>query len=193
MNSELVIDMVKEGGNICGCKFTCANVAKITRITAVLSDPVFQAKYPRHFHQDPSGQGIPYFSAIDGFIDILLASVSARASGAITGISNFIPRCCVKLWRLCEKSRESFLLHEEAQRLQNLISLADGDVQGLGIAGMKAILHKKFGYGIQPRRPLLSTEVSRVEPVLANAYVAQLMAMELELEKSSLGHERMDV
>lgn len=71
----------------------CANVAKITRITATLADPKFQEKYPRRYHAGVGveKESIPYFSAIDGLIDILLASVSARTTGAITAISNIVP------------------------------------------------------------------------------------------------------
>lgn len=58
-----------------------------------MRDAEFQASFPRRFHQVSNGdsQSIPYFSAIDGFIDILLPSMATHAAGAITAISNVVP------------------------------------------------------------------------------------------------------
>ena len=94
-------------------------------------------------------------------------------------------RCCVKLWNLCEQSRESLESYAEAQKLQELISLADGEVQGIGISGMKAVLNQQFGYGIWPRRPLLPMQAQALERVLENGPLKQLMAYELELAKGA--------
>lgn len=66
------------------CLPSCANVGKLTRITAVVESDEFKAKYPRKLSTAP-------FLVIDGFIDFLLPSMAANASGAITGLANFAP------------------------------------------------------------------------------------------------------
>lgn len=94
MDSDLIIDVVKSARNVCGAKFTCANVSKIGRVTSALKDKDFQEAYPRSFHSadvSREKQPIPYFSAIDGLIDILLPSLAVNSSGAITAVSNVMP------------------------------------------------------------------------------------------------------
>lgn len=84
MDSDLVVDVVKTAPNICGIKLTCANVGKLTRIMAEITGSGFLEKYPRK-HAELS------FTAIDGFIDFLLPSVSVGAGGAISGLPNVAP------------------------------------------------------------------------------------------------------
>lgn len=52
----------------------CANVGKITRINAVMGSEDFRKRYPR---SNPNQQ----FRVIDGYIDILLPSISSGAAG----------------------------------------------------------------------------------------------------------------
>ena len=106
----------------------CASVGKITRITAVAHSETFRKKYPRI---DPTQK----FEVVDGFIDILLPSVSVGAAGAISGLPNVAPRICVRLWELCCSSdRADFV---EAKRLQGLVSLADGVAASVGVSAMR--------------------------------------------------------
>lgn len=84
IDSDLVVDAVKASPNICGVKLTCANVGKLTRITAQVDDAEFKKKYPRKFNNVP-------FTAIDGFIDFLLPSVAVGSGGAISGLPNLAP------------------------------------------------------------------------------------------------------
>ncbi|KAL2835354.1 putative dihydrodipicolinate synthase [Aspergillus pseudoustus] len=169
MDSDLIIDIVKGSSNVCGVKLTCANVGKLTRIMAAVSAPEFETQYPRRF-------GFT-FRAIDGFIDFLLPSISVGAAGAISGLPNIAPKICVKLWELCLRKEWG-----EAQKLQNAISLADGIALKIGIAGMKKVLHRRFGYGERPRLPLLPMADSVVEKVLDNPYWKELMELEANLE-----------
>ncbi|KIW14814.1 hypothetical protein PV08_07599 [Exophiala spinifera] len=169
MDSDFVIDMVKKAPNVCGMKFTCANVGKIGRITSTLRDTRFQAFT------------VPYFHAIDGFIDILLPSMAVHSSGAITAISNFVPKSCVKLWQLCEKAPTSPEAYAEAQRLQELITNADGGVQRVGVSGMKAILEKQFGYGGRPRRPLLPMRDELLNALLKDDWLQRLLRYEASI------------
>ena len=86
MDSDLVVDIVRAAPNVCGIKLTCANVGKLTRIVAEVASPEFARAYPRRRADIP-------FSAIDGFIDFLLPSVSVGAGGAISGLPNIAPVC----------------------------------------------------------------------------------------------------
>ncbi|KAL6247604.1 hypothetical protein RBB50_005950 [Rhinocladiella similis] len=187
MDSDFVVDMFKKAPNVCGMKFTCANVGKIGRITSTLRDAKFQALYPRRYHQETQDAAkldmktVPYFSAIDGFIDILLPSMAVHSSGAITAISNFVPKSCVKLWQLCEKAHLSPEAYAEAQWLQELISNADGGVQRVGVSGMKAILEKQCGYGGRPRRPLLPIRDELVNALLKDDWVRKLLRYEASI------------
>jgi 4-hydroxy-2-oxoglutarate aldolase len=103
LDSDLIIEIAKAAPNVCGVKLTCVpqaiplhysvtdetetscgNVGKLTRITAVVDSAAFKEKYPRKNKEDQ-------FLVIDGLIDFLLPSMSANASGAITGLANFAP------------------------------------------------------------------------------------------------------
>ncbi|KAL4935245.1 hypothetical protein BDV06DRAFT_229007 [Aspergillus oleicola] len=168
MDSDLIVDIVKGSGNVCGVKLTCANVGKLTRVMAAVSDSAFVKEYPRKFD-------FP-FRAIDGFIDFLLPSISVGAAGAISGLPNIAPKSCVKLWELCQEGKQA-----EAQKLQNVISLADGIALKIGIAGMKKILTRRFGYGERPRLPLVPMTDAAVEKVLENPHWKALLEKEDQL------------
>ncbi|EMC93929.1 hypothetical protein BAUCODRAFT_150164 [Baudoinia panamericana UAMH 10762] len=172
MSSDFILDVLRATPNVVGAKLTCASVGKITRITAVAHGPDFMAKYPR---VDPHQK----FEVIDGFIDILLPSVAVGAGGAISGLPNFAPRVCVRLWELCNSRRKED--QAEARRLQGLIALADGVAAGVGVAGMKQILHRRFGYGQKPRRPLLPMSEQKADELLNNHYIESLVAEERRL------------
>ncbi|KAL4966483.1 dihydrodipicolinate synthase family protein [Aspergillus stella-maris] len=168
MDSDLIVDIIKGSGNVCGVKLTCANVGKLTRIMAAVDQPEFKEQYPRKFH-------FP-FRAIDGFIDFLLPSISVGAAGAISGLPNIAPKSCVKLWELCQEGNLA-----EAQKLQNVISLADGIALKIGISGMKKILNRRFGYSERPRLPLLPMSDTAVEKVLENPHWKALLETEDQL------------
>ncbi|KAL4954526.1 hypothetical protein BDW69DRAFT_183421 [Aspergillus filifer] len=168
MDSNLIVDIIKGSGNVCGVKLTCANVGKLTRVIAEVEQPDFRQQYPRKVD-------FP-FRAIDGFIDFLLPSISVGAAGAISGLPNIAPKSCVKLWELCQEGKQ-----EEAQKLQNIISLADGIALKIGIAGMKKILNRHFGYGERPRLPLLPMTNAAVEQVFRNQHWNALLEKEDQL------------
>ncbi|KAF7532632.1 hypothetical protein G7054_g7763 [Neopestalotiopsis clavispora] len=165
LDSDLILDVLREAPNVVGVKLTCASVGKITRINAVTSSEEFKSQYPRI---SPHAE----FRIIDGYIDILLPSISSGAAGAISGLPNLVPRTCVRLWELANYPSNT-PEYKEAQRLQNELALVDGFMQKIGFAGMKMLLHKQFGYGRLPRRPLLpSSEESAASwfknPLLLN-------------------------
>lgn len=125
LSSDLILDVVKGSPNICGAKLTCASVGKITRLTAIAHSDAFRKLYPR---KDPDQR----FEVIDGFIDILLPSISVGAAGAISGLPNFAPRTCVRLWELCCSSDPADV--DKARQLQGMVSLADGVAAGVGVS-----------------------------------------------------------
>ncbi|KAH6666710.1 putative dihydrodipicolinate synthase [Halenospora varia] len=177
MDSDFIISIAQASPNICGVKLTCGAVGKLTRITAAVNDPEFQAKYPRKMEHAP-------FLVIDGFIDFLLPSMASGSSGAITGLANFAPMTCVRLWKLCQGAPGSGL-YAEAQKVQNLISNADGVAIKIGIPGMKMLLNKLFGYGNKPRRPLLPMSAEKGEEILAIKVLKVLMDFEAQLAAES--------
>ncbi|KAF4916917.1 L-threo-3-deoxy-hexylosonate aldolase [Colletotrichum viniferum] len=172
MDSDLVVDIIKGSPNICGIKLTCANVGKLTRILAEANNPDFKAKYPRRTKDLE-------FTAIDGFIDFLLPSVAVGAGGAISGLPNFAPKACVKLWDLCQSHDTA----KEALELQQLISLADRVQLKMGIHGMKKLLNKQFGYPYSPvsRRPLPSMSDDLADSMFADPYLQKLLQLEATL------------
>lgn len=128
MQSDLILSIATSAPNICGIKLTCGAVGKLTRITSIVNDPVFAQEYPRKVETAP-------FRVIDGFIDFLLPSMAAGSSGAITGLANFAPKTCVRLWELCLAVPGSGS-YAEAQKVQNLIANADGVAIKIGVSEM---------------------------------------------------------
>ncbi|WVW79189.1 hypothetical protein I302_101155 [Kwoniella bestiolae CBS 10118] len=148
MTSDLVEDIAKAAPNTCGIKLTCGAVGKLTRIAATVNSEDFANAYPR---RDPSAP----FLVIDGFIDFLLPSIAAGASGTITGVPNFAPLTCMKLWEYCVRPDLNVPeVMREAQDLQALVSRADWAASNANIPGMKRLLQYLFGYGHLPRGPL---------------------------------------
>ncbi|KAJ5991222.1 hypothetical protein N7499_011764 [Penicillium canescens] len=169
MDSDLIVQIIKSSANVCGVKLTCANVGKLTRIMAQVSRPEFQNAFPR--------SSTTPFRAIDGFIDFLLPSISVGSAGAISGLPNIAPKSCVRLWNLCQNSESS----KEATGLQNLIALADGVALKIGIAGMKKLLHRHFGYGDRPRLPLLPMDDNVADAALSSPHLKALLDLEATL------------
>ncbi|WRT67576.1 uncharacterized protein IL334_004548 [Kwoniella shivajii] len=178
MTSDLVEDIAKSAPNTCGIKLTCGAVGKLTRIAGLVNSPSFIKDYPR---KDPNAP----FLVIDGFIDFLLPSMSAGASGTITGVPNFAPLTCMRLWELCTSAD----LHEpevmkEAQAMQEVVSRADWAASNANIPGMKRLLQKLFGYGHLPRAPLPEmTEEEAHKLLIDNAAIKRILDIENKLEQ----------
>lgn len=177
LDSDFVVDIARSCPNVVGVKLTCANVGKITRITALVNDVEFTEKHPR---ADPAQP----FQVIDGYIDILLPSIASGAAGAISGLPNVAPRLCVKLWTLASSgAAPASPEYKEAQRLQRLVALADGVAARIGIAGLKMLVHRCRGYGSSaPRRPLLPMDDAEGDAVMGNEHIQRVLAEEKKLE-----------
>ncbi|CAK7201148.1 hypothetical protein SEUCBS139899_003850 [Sporothrix eucalyptigena] len=179
LDSDLIVDVARACPNVVGVKLTCANVGKITRITALVEDPKFKKEYPRI-----SVDGTPQpFQVIDGYIDILLPSMASGAAGAISGLPNVAPNLCMRLWQLASGGRPpSSAEYKEAQRLQNLVALADGVAAKIGIAGLKMLVYRCRGYGQGlPRRPLLAIDDTEGDAVMANDHIRRVLQEEERL------------
>ncbi|KZV63512.1 putative dihydrodipicolinate synthase [Peniophora sp. CONT] len=176
MDSDLIEEIAVAAPNTCGVKLTCGAVGKLTRITALTTDPSFATTHPR---TDPSAP----FITLCGFIDFLLPAVSSGAGGAITGVPNFAPRVCAKLWELCLSDP----LAAETKRLQNLVARADWAASNANIPGMKRLLNELFGYGYLPRRPLAPISDAKAEAFLGNQYIQAILDLERKMEVEAGG------
>ncbi|GAB7358515.1 hypothetical protein MBLNU230_g2578t1 [Neophaeotheca triangularis] len=137
MDSDLIERLaLKHAGRITGVKLTCASVAKIVRLAAVL----------------PRG----VFSVFGGQADFLLGGLVSGSAGCISAMANVIPKVIVRVWELWREGKvEAALeLHRKAARAERVC-------KG-GIAGTKfavALLSARLA-GIEgaeellgPRRP----------------------------------------
>ncbi|KAJ4369667.1 hypothetical protein N0V83_005429 [Neocucurbitaria cava] len=183
LDSEMVIDVVKASPNVAGVKLTCASVGKITRITATVDDPKFQAMYARNWKVEKGEKGWGFFRVIGGYIDILMPSIASGAAGAISGLPNFAPRTCVRLWELASSLPvPGSTDYVEARRLQNVVAQTDGFAQKIGFSGTKFILHHAFGYRKGLRRPLMPTPDEKKGDILENEAYLRIMIEEKKLE-----------
>ncbi|KAL4910379.1 hypothetical protein BDW74DRAFT_186398 [Aspergillus multicolor] len=103
IDSESIVDIVKaskeaNGGksNVVGVKLTCAQVGKITRLTAALS--------PEEF------------SVYGGQSDFLIGGLSVGSAGCIAAFANVVPKTIMQIYRLYKagKVEEALALHRKA-------------------------------------------------------------------------------
>jgi len=183
LDSDMIISLAHHP-NIIGCKLTCGNVGKLTRIASVVSHPSFLSANPRR-HPDICDK----FLVLGGFTDFVTPSIFADAHGAITGLANVAPHACVRLFELSERlkakaagSKASELTDADllgtTLTLQGLIAQADRVLAVGSICGTKYVLEKMHGYGGAPRRPLPSIEESKGEELWKNEWVRALVAEE---------------
>ncbi|KAJ5936664.1 hypothetical protein N7466_003114 [Penicillium verhagenii] len=113
--------------NIIGCKLTCGNTGKLTRVAA---------------------SSKPEFLTFGGSADFTLQTLIAGGDGIIGGVANLIPRSSVRVMELYRSGKV-----EEAQKLQAIVARADwGAIHG-GFVAVKSALQSYRGYGGLPRRP----------------------------------------
>lgn len=158
LDSDLIISIAKAHPNVIGCKLTCGNVGKLTRICSVVSDPSFTQLFPRS-HPEAA----PQFLVLGGFTDFIVPSAFANGHGAITGLANVAPYATKKLFDITERLKADLespspkadaTLLAKAIRLQGIIAQADRTLAVGGINGTKSILERLWGYGGNPRKPL---------------------------------------
>ncbi|MCJ1313048.1 hypothetical protein MMC25_006724 [Agyrium rufum] len=147
--------------NIVGCKLTCGNTGKLTRVAAATNAAT--ASYP--------GSG---FMCLGGSADFTLPTLIAGGSGIITGLGNVAPKACVKVFDLYCRGDVA-----KAQEMQKVVARGDWAAIAGGIAGTKFAMQEFFGYGGFPRRPL-----PRVEEGEKVKEVLRAFREVVELEKS---------
>ncbi|KAM5529273.1 dihydrodipicolinate synthetase [Fusarium oxysporum f. sp. phaseoli] len=132
LTSDDIVDIARTAPNICGIMLSCGNVGKVSRITSLLDES---------------------FKTIAGFIDFLLPSISVGSAGAISPLPNIVPDFAMELWRSTQ-SLDCAADWATARLLQEKASLAEAELLSGGVAGLKYLLNKQFGYPATPRRPL---------------------------------------
>ncbi|KAK4083403.1 hypothetical protein Purlil1_10640 [Purpureocillium lilacinum] len=141
LTSDDIVDVARAAPNVRGAMLSCGNVGKVSRITSLLDDS---------------------FRTFAGFIDFLLPSVSVGSAGAISPLPNVLPSFAMDVWRSTQNLNTS-QDWAKARRLQEQASLAEADLLSGGVAGVKYLLNKQFGYPAAPRLPLepLSEEAAK--------------------------------
>ncbi|KAH0420670.1 hypothetical protein CcaCcLH18_13881 [Colletotrichum camelliae] len=145
MSSAIIEEVIRQAPNLCGVKLTCGgSVAKLVRLSSFINS-------------EPSVNSCrPYpFLLLDGLISDLTPWMKCGGHGTVSGIPNFAPAASMRLWALINKPDLTEDEKREAERIQSILSNADVAAVPAGVRGMKYVLHKLHGYGMDPRRPLL--------------------------------------
>jgi len=151
MSSDFILEIARSTSNVCGVKLTCANVGKLVRIVSGTSQVDTFGKQSSRTNPQTN------FLVFGGYSDFLLPSMIVQSSGCITGLANLAPRVIKRLYDVAQRGLDLNSVEDlaEAQRLQCIVSRADGALSATGIAGTKYILSKHYrGFGALPRRPL---------------------------------------
>lgn len=92
------------------------------------------------------------FKPFTGLGQILIPALSVGAFGAIDGLSGIFPKVMVRLFQLFKSGN-----HDEALKLQYLVTRADRMIFDLNLAGVKHVLYNLYGFGsnkVSGRPPL---------------------------------------
>ncbi|KAF2676120.1 aldolase [Lentithecium fluviatile CBS 122367] len=160
MDSDLIIKLAKHP-NIVGCKFTCGNTGKLTRVA--LATNALNTK--------TAGSG---YMAFGGMADFTAHTAASGGSGIIAGGANVLPKLCVKVWNLWAEGK-----HDEAFEAQKPLSKGDWVLTKAAIPGTKCALQTYYGYGGYPRPPLKRLPETTVKAVAEG--VREVMELENQL------------
>lgn len=111
LDSDLITVLAQRHANIVGVKLTCASVAKIARLGAVLKREEF--------------------AIFGGQADFLIGGLASGSAGCIAAFANVCPKAVAKIYALWVEGRS-----EEALRLHQKAALGER-VCKAGIAGTK--------------------------------------------------------
>ncbi|KAK8004039.1 hypothetical protein PG989_003758 [Apiospora arundinis] len=165
---DLSSDLISALGrhpNIVGCKFTCANTGKLSRVAASFKG------------QDQGSNGKQMsspFSCFGGSGDFTLQTLIGGGHGIIGGIANLAPRTCVQTMNYYEEGNI-----KEAQRLQEVLARGDWAAIKTGLVGTKVAMQEYLGYGGWARKPLPRPEGKERDTILES--FAELMELEKKL------------
>ena len=85
LSSDEIIELA-EHPNIAGCKLTCSNTGKLTRITAKTDEKTFKC--------------------MGGSVDITAQTAECHGFGIIGGTANLLPKSCVLLWHYATRKSQ---------------------------------------------------------------------------------------
>lgn len=102
------------------------------------------------------------------------------------GLGNLYPHAITRLFALSTSLLDPTLadwraVHAEALALQTLVSAADAIYAPAGIAGTKATLALRKGFGGIPRKPLLPFPQSKLDALEALPAIQQINKVEADL------------
>jgi 4-hydroxy-2-oxoglutarate aldolase len=159
LDSDMIIELAKHP-NIVGCKLTCGNTGKLSRIASSV-----RTATPRQ----PSG-----FMCMGGSADFTLQTLIGGGSGIITGLGNVTPKSCVQIFNLYAAGKVP-----EAQKLQAVVARGDWGAISGGIVGTKSAMQSYFGYGGYGRKPL--PKPSKAEIVKYSELFKEVVELERRL------------
>ena len=135
LSSDVICELSKHP-KVVGCKLTCGNTGKLTRIAAATDAAT------------PGSHGSS-FMCLGGSADFTLQTLIVGGSGVICGIGNVAPKACIKVLDLFAAGELA-----EATKVQAAVARGDWAAISGGIVGTKSALDTYFGYGGIARRPL---------------------------------------
>ncbi|QSS60475.1 dihydrodipicolinate synthetase [Histoplasma capsulatum] len=157
LDSDTIIALSKHP-NIVGCKFTCGNTGKLTRVAAA---------------QDSKASVPAPFLCLGGSGDFTIQTLISGGSGIIGGIANIAPKTCVRVMDLYYQGKL-----KEARSAQEILARGDwAAIQG-GVVGIKSAMESHLGYGGFARKPL-----PRPTDAMAAAYTKEFSEL-VEYERS---------
>ncbi|KAI5207608.1 putative dihydrodipicolinate synthase [Aureobasidium subglaciale] len=98
------------------------------------------------------------FLILDGVMSDLSTWRTSGGHGTVSGISNIAPMSTVRLWTLCCLEIRSEKEDKELEEVLSVLSRVDAVIMPLGVRGLKFALAYLYGYGKNPRKPLLSLD-----------------------------------
>ncbi|TDL25570.1 dihydrodipicolinate synthetase [Rickenella mellea] len=151
-----IISVLATHPNIVGTKLSCGNIGKLHRLTTT--------------HTQSS------FAVFAGRSDVFTQGLLSGSAGAIAALVNLLPKVHAHVYEVFKAGRI-----EDAMTLQGKLAHGDSAVSKAGgIAGLKGLITKHFGYGNGVVRGPLA---SAVEEKLRLAEEGKLIEL-IELEKS---------
>ena len=135
LSSDIIIKLAKHP-NIVGCKLTCGNTGKLSRIATATNAAT------------PTDAG-SQFMCMGGSADFTLQTLIVGGSGVICGVGNIAPKACIRIVQLFAEGKLA-----EAKKVQAVVARGDWAAIAGGILGTKCALETYRGYGGIPRRPL---------------------------------------
>lgn len=153
-----IISTLAAHPNIVGTKLSCGNIGKLHRLTS----------------KHTSSQ----FAVFAGKSDVFLQGLLSGSAGVIGALPNLIPKVHVRLYALYKEGNI-----KDAMELQAQLGHGDWAVGKVGgIAGLKGLVAKHFGYGEgNVRGPLAAASSDKLQSAEATTNLIDLIKFEKSL------------